>query len=196
MAIIDIKPDPSRRELIVFAGLWGGFFPLIGYISARAGDGLLVFAAVAGICFVLSAFLNREYGLPERLVGASLPIAAAAIWAVGGALRSGGLTSPVITGLFVGLGGVVGLAGAGAVLGSRVAGRSLYRAWMLAVLPIGWTLSHLLLGVVFFGVITPIGLAMRALGRDPMQRERQHEAESYWLPRAAAGSPRQYLRQF
>ena len=39
--------------------------------------------------------------------------------------------------------------------------RPIYRAWMLAVFPIGWTVSHLLLAAVFYLVLTPIGLMLK-----------------------------------
>ena len=36
--------------------------------------------------------------------------------------------------------------------------------------PIGWVVSHLLLAVVLYLVFTPIGLLLRLLGRDPLER--------------------------
>ena len=50
---------------------------------------------------------------------------------------------------------------------------------MFAVFPIGWVVSHLLLGVVYFLVLTPIGLTLRALGRDPLERRFDQSASSY-----------------
>ena len=46
----------------------------------------------------------------------------------------------------------------------------LYRGWMYAFYPIGWTVSHLVLVAIYFLVLSPIGLTMRLLGRDPIQR--------------------------
>ncbi len=74
--------------------------------------------------------------------------------------------------------------------------RTIYVGWMTAVYPIGWTVSHLLLGIVYFVVITPIGLTMRVLGRDPMARRFDRSASSYWVPRDPAGRVNRYLRQF
>ena len=74
--------------------------------------------------------------------------------------------------------------------------RRIYVGWMHAVYPIGWTVSHLLLGVVYFVVITPIGLALRILRRDPLERPFDRAATSYWVRHNPAGRIERYLRQF
>jgi len=33
-------------------------------------------------------------------------------------------------------------------------------------------------------------------GRDPMQRQLDHEAKTYWLPRSQHGDLKSYFRQF
>ena len=68
--------------------------------------------------------------------------------------------------------------------------------WMLAAVPIGWTISHLVLGIVFFAVVTPIGLLMRLLGRDPMDRRFDPNAKTYWAQRLPVGATDRYFRQF
>lgn len=74
--------------------------------------------------------------------------------------------------------------------------RPMYFGWMYAVYPLGWTLSHLLLGAIFFLVIVPIGQTMRLCGRDPMQRKFEPNAPSYWALRNADSTPARYFRQF
>ena len=74
--------------------------------------------------------------------------------------------------------------------------RPLFIGWMLAGLPIGWVMSHLLLAVVYFGIITPIGLALRLTGRDPLQLRRRADATTYWSRRPAPSAPENYFRQF
>lgn len=54
-----------------------------------------------------------------------------------------------------------------------------YRVWMRFGLIIGSIMSRIILGVVFFFVVTPIGLMMRATGKDPMNRTLDDSAESY-----------------
>ena len=60
---------------------------------------------------------------------------------------------------------------------------------MYAAYPIGWVVGHVMIGVVFFTVVTPIGLLMRALGRDPLQRKFDASRTSYWEKRPAARRP-------
>ena len=47
--------------------------------------------------------------------------------------------------------------------------------------------------IFFFTTIMPIGLLMRAMGRDPMRLRREPEAKSYWIkrepPKPAANNP-------
>jgi hypothetical protein len=76
------------------------------------------------------------------------------------------------------------------------AARWVYVGWMVAAYPIGWLVSHLLLAMVYYGVLTPIGLAMRLCGRDPLCRNRDPSATTYWVPRDKCDDPERYFRQF
>ena len=68
--------------------------------------------------------------------------------------------------------------------------------WMLLAFPLGWVMAHVLLGVVYFGVITPIALVSRLAGRDPLQLKPRRNADSYWINRPPAPKPSRYFRQF
>ena len=72
----------------------------------------------------------------------------------------------------------------------------IYRGWMLSVAPIGFVVSHILLALVFYLVLTPIGLIMRGLGHDPMLRKVDPAATTYWVPRKQVSESRSYFRQF
>ncbi|MBW3600925.1 MAG: hypothetical protein KY475_27125 [Planctomycetes bacterium] len=85
--------------------------------------------------------------------------------------------------------GLLGLAAPRAI-------RWFYVAWMAAVFPIGWAVTHLLMAIVFFGLIMPVGLAMRLAGRDPLERKIDREAPSYWDPRPAPVDARRYFKQY
>lgn len=74
--------------------------------------------------------------------------------------------------------------------------RPVWIGWMYAAFPIGWTVSHLLLAVIYYGVVTPIGLVMRLLGRDPMARRFDRSATTYWIPHEPTTDSRRYFRQF
>ncbi len=71
----------------------------------------------------------------------------------------------------------------------------MYLGWMRIVFPIGWVLSHLLFGAIYFLIVTPIGLTMRLIGHDPLRRHRPSNTVSYWVERPAADLDR-YFRQF
>jgi hypothetical protein len=74
--------------------------------------------------------------------------------------------------------------------------KSIFRGWMLAVAPIGFVISHVLLALVFYLFLTPIGWVMRLVGYDPMLRTWDAQATTYWIPRPKAADPEHYFRQF
>jgi hypothetical protein len=90
-----------------------------------------------------------------------------------------------LAGLVVGLVGVV----------QPAAIRWVYSGWMIAVFPIGWTLSRLMLAGLFFLVFTPVAVLFRLIRRDVLHL-RQQDERSYWIPKAGAASADQYYRQF
>src|SRR5687767_14031122 len=71
-----------------------------------------------------------------------------------------------------------------------------YLAFTYAAFPIGFVISHLILAFTYYLVITPIGLLMRLLGRDPMHRAFDRSAPTYWLPPPPSPNPSPYLPQF
>ncbi len=74
--------------------------------------------------------------------------------------------------------------------------KKVYVVWMIAVFPIGWTISHVLLAAIFYTIVTAIGLIMRAIGRDPLQGQFDKSASTYWQPREVPKSTSRYFRQF
>lgn len=74
--------------------------------------------------------------------------------------------------------------------------RPIFIGWMYAAFPIGWVISHLILALIYFLVITPIGLLMRATGRGPMQRRSDPSLRSYWVRRRVHPRMESYLRQY
>ena len=74
--------------------------------------------------------------------------------------------------------------------------RPLFVGWMLAAFPVGWVMSHLLLAAVYYGVVTPIGLALRLRGRDSLQLKPRADATTYWVERPQPPDSTRYFRQF
>ena len=74
--------------------------------------------------------------------------------------------------------------------------RRVYVGMMYATFPIGWVVTRVLLTAIYFGVFTPIGLALRLAGRDPMSRRLDPAATTYWIRRKRTPQPREYFSQF
>lgn len=59
--------------------------------------------------------------------------------------------------------------------------RTVYRLWMRFGLLLNRITTPLIMGFVFFFVVTPIAFIMRILGRDPMVRRFDDQVKSYRL---------------
>ena len=58
----------------------------------------------------------------------------------------------------------------------------LNRTWRWMAPKIASLNNAIILGLVFYGFVTPIGLMMRLFGRDPLHRQIDTSARSYWTP--------------
>ena len=74
--------------------------------------------------------------------------------------------------------------------------RFVYVAWMAAMFPIAWTVAHLLMAMIFYWLLTPIGLIMRLIGRDPLQRKFDRSTETYWIGRNQEKDEGDYFKQY
>lgn len=63
-------------------------------------------------------------------------------------------------------------------------------------LPIGIAVTWLLLAGIFFGVMTPLGLLSRAVRKDPLARDVDREATSYWTRYTPPDEADRYFEQF
>jgi hypothetical protein len=70
----------------------------------------------------------------------------------------------------------------------------LYKGWMHLVTPIGWVVSHLILGLIYYGILSPIAVCMRLFGRDKLER-RFVADETYWTEHPPETDPGRYFRQ-
>ena len=71
-----------------------------------------------------------------------------------------------------------------------------YRTLLVVTLPVAWAAGHVLLALIYFGLITPLALGFRVLGRDPLRRGFAPAASSYWQPRFQVTDKRRYFHQF
>jgi hypothetical protein len=58
-----------------------------------------------------------------------------------------------------------------------------YRVWMALAQLLGWINTRLILGVVYYVVIVPIGLLMRLMNKDAMHRTFRPDLDTYRMPR-------------
>jgi hypothetical protein len=94
--------------------------------------------------------------------------AAISMWAGGGAVAALGVVAPYAI-------------------------RPLYLALILLTYPLGWCISHAFLALLYFLVVTPIGVLAR-LFHDPMTREFEPAEKTYWSSRETSGGDR-YFKQ-
>lgn len=59
-----------------------------------------------------------------------------------------------------------------------------YPVWMAFALVLGTIMTAVLLSLVFYLVVTPIGLVLKVLGKDPMHRRPDPSLASYWIARS------------
>jgi hypothetical protein len=94
---------------------------------------------------------------------------------------------------------VIALVASGAAVGlvglvRPAAIRWIYSGWMIAVFPIGWTVSRLMLAALFYLVFTPVALVFRLIRRDAL-RLRHEGVASDWAPKPEVTSVDRYFRQ-
>lgn len=80
----------------------------------------------------------------------------------------------------LGLGGV--LMALGGVLPKSLARP--YQGWMYIGHVLGWINTRIILGVVFYGVLTPLGVLRRAVGHDTLRAAFDPARDTYRVPKA------------
>ena len=65
----------------------------------------------------------------------------------------------------------------------------LNRLWTMLGIILGKVVSPAVLGILFYGVLTPLGALLRLTGKDPLRLKREPGARSYWIPREPPGPP-------
>lgn len=61
-----------------------------------------------------------------------------------------------------------------------------YKLWMAFGAVMGWINTRLILGLLFFVVMLPIGLLMKLVAKDPMRRRLERDASTYRTNRTPA----------
>lgn len=121
----------------------------------------------------------RKFGI-AMIVGFGLLAALAYFW----------WHRPTVALVFAGIGVVAGGLG---LSGTRAA-MLVYLPWMAIAFVLGNIMSRVLVTLFFFVVITPMGLIMRVVGRDALQRKNRRT--SYWHDLPPTADRERYERQF
>ena len=105
----------------------------------------------------------REFGLTIGIILAIL--GAIALW------RDKPIAIPLLVtaGAFIGFG-----------LGFPKPLKPIHKIWMSFSIIIGFFVSRLILSVLFYAVLTPIGLIMRIFGKDILDQRIDKNKHSYW----------------
>ncbi len=74
--------------------------------------------------------------------------------------------------------------------------RPVWIVLMVVNYPIGWVVTHIIMAIIFYLVVTPIGVIMRWSGRDPMERAFDRAAKTYWKPCRTDSGAARYFRQY
>ena len=82
-----------------------------------------------------------------------------------------------------------------AAIAPSTAGLAIYKVWMGFSFVVGTVLSPILLGVVYYLVLTPLALAMRLSGRDALRLKRP-KTDTYWTPFSMPAEKSDYERLF
>ena len=61
----------------------------------------------------------------------------------------------------------------------------IHRGWMWIGHVLGWINTRFLLGLIFYGLITPIGIVFRVLGKDTMRQAFSDTSSTYRVNRQA-----------
>jgi hypothetical protein len=73
--------------------------------------------------------------------------------------------------------------------------RLLFVGLSCATYPIGLAVSSVVLVLLYYGVLTPVGLILRFCRHDPLQRRFERARASYWQPRSSRRDSADYFRQ-
>lgn len=74
--------------------------------------------------------------------------------------------------------------------------RVIYLGLILVTLPVGLLISFFLLATFYFGILTPLAIVFRLIGRDPLNREFDPDIGSYWITHHQPDNVDRYFNQF
>jgi hypothetical protein len=74
--------------------------------------------------------------------------------------------------------------------------KPIYLGMIVLTYPMGWLLSHLMMALFYYGIITSVALFFRLINRDPLCRRYEPDADTYWMRCKKKRPLKDYFRQF
>ena len=75
--------------------------------------------------------------------------------------------------------------------------KPIYISWMSFAIILGWFMTRFILSLLFYLIVTPIGLITRVLGKDFLELKKEASNGSYWNQRESSFEKNQsYDKQF
>ncbi len=75
--------------------------------------------------------------------------------------------------------------------------KPIHKLWMSLAVLIGWIMTRVIITILFYLIVTPIGLLARLCGKDFLNTKFDKKVNSYWVPRKVVKcDKRKYENQF
>ena len=75
--------------------------------------------------------------------------------------------------------------------------KPIYLVWMIFAVILGWFMTRVIISLLYYIIITPIGLFLRIIGKDLLDLKEQKNKKSYWNIRNSEDEQNQnYEKQF
>ena len=74
--------------------------------------------------------------------------------------------------------------------------RYVYKPWMTIAFALSWFVTRVILTLLFFLIVTPIGLLQRLCGKRALEFRFKGDDTTYWQPRTSQPVPADYEKQF
>lgn len=115
-------------------------------------------------------------------------------------LRVFGLALAAILGFFAWrfhwLFGIPALVVAAVAAAFPMALRWVFVAMMVVPYPLGLAVSWFILGLIYYGVVTPLGWVAKLCGRDLLMLRPRPDATTFWMKRKATPTRKSYFNQW
>jgi hypothetical protein len=75
--------------------------------------------------------------------------------------------------------------------------KPVYKAWMVMAVIMGFIMTKVIMGVIFYMIVTPIGFVASIIGKNFLDMKIDKKAKSYWMVRETVRKEKSdYERQF